>query len=479
MNFAHYPHSQALREPGRIAVVEDELTLTYGEFDRLSGAIAHRLRDAGLRKGHVCALVVHDDGLHLAAMFAILRLGATVLPLDWRLGVAELRRIVEQIVPQRIVATQRPLVGGAIHVELVDPGPGAGFLGAIEPLPGDCPAFLGLSSGTTGAPKAMVISHAQQIARMLPYLVDYTARGTDRYMSTIPLAYSWGRNLALTHLCIGATIILYPSMFIAEDLVAAVRERQATTSSVAPNMSRVLLGLAPPGEFLMPGLRAYFSSSEPLTVQERAGLRGRVAANLIDAYGTTESGVVAVASGREMDMAPMSAGRAAVGIEVETVDDDDKPLAPGEIGRLRLRGATVAGPYLRGATAQSATATLAWVYPGDMARIDAQGLIYLQGRRADIIKRMGIAIYATEIEGILRDHPAVAEAAAIGVPSPGRGEEVVVFVVLRTEVDLASIARHCRDNLSPFKLPRDIRRLDALPRNAGGKVMRATLLAMV
>ena len=116
-----------------------------------------------------------------------------------------------------------------------------------------------------------------------------------------------------------------------------------------------------------------------------------------------------------------------------------------------------------------------WFYPGDMARIDAAGFVHLEGRSSDIIKRGGLTVYAAEIERILLDHPAVAEAAVVGVPSPVQGEDIVAFVVLRGEAELAAIAKHCRICLALSKQPREIRCVGSLPRNAGGKVIRAAL----
>ena len=350
MNLARPPHLLARHDAGRIALEAAGSSLTYGDFDRLTGRISGRLRRSGIRRGDIAALVVRDDAVHLAAMFAIWRLGAVMLSLDWRSSPPEIRQILTRFAPARLIAAAMPMREAVESISLagleaeteVDP--------CIEPLD-DAPAIYALSSGTTGLPKAAVITHAQQYARTMSYAVSYPVLRDDRYMSTVPLAYSWGRNMALAHLSIGARIILHPTVFGPQDLLAAVALHQPTTLAVVPRMSRTLLDLPPKPGWLMPGLRAYFSSSAPLPAQDRRELRARVSPNLVDAYGTTESGVATVLDAADMDRMPSAVGRPVFGIEVEVVDAEDRPLAGGETGRLRIRGPGVAKAYA-GATGE-------------------------------------------------------------------------------------------------------------------------------
>ena len=171
----------------------------------------------------------------------------------------------------------------------------------------------------------------------------------------------------------------------------------------------------------------------------------------------------------------MSVGRPAIGVEVEIVDDDDRPLPPSAPGQVRCRGPGLASGYLHGTGEDDRRFRNGWYYTGDFGRIDERGYLYLDGRVDDIIKRAGMTVYAAEVERVLRSHPAVAEAAVVGRPSPDLGEDILAFVVLLNDTDAGALADHCRLALAAFKRPQSIGILPALPRNASGKVVKSAL----
>jgi acyl-CoA synthetase (AMP-forming)/AMP-acid ligase II len=476
MNLALYPHLLAIHDGARPAVEQGNLILDYRNFENLSRRIAWRLRRAGLGRGDVCGVMLRDDSLHLAAMFAVWRLGAVMLAMDWRLPVAEAAGLTMRLRPALVVATREIALPGAGRVVTLDGIEGeADAELPVEPADDEA-AIHALSSGTTGEPRVAVITHRQQEARILAYTAGYGLMRDDRYLSTVPLAYSWGRNMAVTYLCLGATIILHPTIFAPEELPRAVATARVTTAAIAPKVSRELLRLPSAGGRLLEPLRLYLSSTAPLYAEERRGIRERVAANLVEAYGTTETAVITVLSPADQLRAPGSVGRPVPGVAIEIVDEAGRPLPVGEIGRLCCRGPGFASGYLAASQDDGQRFRDGWFYPGDLGRVDAEGFLHLEGRNVDIIKRGGLSIYASEVERVLRIHRAVSEAAVVGVPAGDLGEEVVAFVTLHEPIDAAELARHCRVALAAFKQPREIRILDAMPRNAGGKVVKAALL---
>jgi acyl-coenzyme A synthetase/AMP-(fatty) acid ligase len=243
---------------------------------------------------------------------------------------------------------------------------------------------------------------------------------------------------------------------------------------VTPKTSRALLGLPAGKDRLMPGLRAYVSTAGKLQPEERAALRARVAPRVIDYYGTTGGGPVALITGDEEDTSPTAAGRLATGIEVEVVDETGASVARGASGRIRMRGPGVTRSFFGEASGDEAIRD-GWYYPGDTGHFGENDILHLTGRTAEMIKRGGLMIHAQEVEYVLSLHDIVVEAAVVGVPTEAHDEEVVAFVVARGAVDAPSILRHCRQNLAGYKVPQRVLAVDAMPRNTNGKVVKADL----
>ena len=481
INLAFLPRQFARTQPERVAIVEGAgRRVTYGEFESMSGALAARLRQAGLEPGHLCALAIREDALHMAAIFAVWRLGAILLPLDSRAAVAEVATIIERFRPRLLAGTENFVRSrGDIDVLAID-ARDAGDLPVppIQPLEND-PALYGLSSGSSGEPKAAVITHRQHIARVMSYALSYPLRSDDRYLSTMPVAYNWGRNMAISHLCLGATLMLVPTFSSPADLIDAAHRLGATTMAAVPSVTLGLLGLPDQGAPLLPGLRAYFSSGAPLHASARKEARERLSANLTEAYGSTETGGIAVLAPQDQQRAPGSVGQPAIGVEIAIVDDAGVPVPAGQSGQVRCRGLGVIERYLNASPSDAQRLDGGWYYTGDVGHVDNAGFLYLEGRESNIIKRGGYTISAAEIERILVSHPAVADAAIAGVPAGNIGEDIVAFVVAKPELQLQELLNHCRLKLSAIKQPQAVQIVDAIPRNAAGKVSIAALRSLV
>ncbi len=477
LNLAFLPHQFAQTEPERLAIVEGAgRRITYGEFEAISGALAARLRRAGLRRGEVCALAIREDARHMAAIFAIWRLGAILLPLDSRAAVPEIASIIERFRPRLLTGTENFVRSrGSIDVLAIDsPDPGGDPVPPIQPLDND-PALYGLSSGSSGEPKAAVITHRQHIARVMSYALSYPLKGDDRYLSTMPIAYNWGRNMAISHLCLGATLMLVPTFSSPAEFADAALRLGATTMAAVPSVTRGLLGLPYSGAPLLAGLRAYFSSGAPLHASERDEVRERLSAKLTEAYGSTETGGIAVLAPQDQQRAPGSVGQPAIGVEVAIVDDKGAAVGAGESGRIRCRGLGVIEHYLNANPKDAQRLDGGWYDTGDTGHVDEAGFLYLEGRDANVIKRGGYTISAAEIERILVSHPSVADAAVAGIPAGNIGEDIVAFVVAKADRQLEELLNHCRLKLSAIKQPQALQFVDAIPRNPAGKVAIAEL----
>ena len=227
----------------------------------------------------------------------------------------------------------------------------------------------------------------------------------------------------------------------------------------------------------MEGLRLYVSSGAPLFAEERKALRDAVAANLTETYGSTETGAICFLHPEEQDLAPQSVGRPVSGVEIDVVDDAGRPLDRGAVGRVRVRGPGVASGYLRGTAEDAARFRGDSFHASDHGRLDEAGFLHLEGRDGDMVKQGGFSVYPAEIERVLGSHPAVAEAAVVGMPFPELGEAVVAFVVLREAIDTRLLFNHCRITLASTKQPRQIKVVESMPRSPAGKVLKSALVA--
>ena len=171
-----------------------------------------------------------------------------------------------------------------------------------------------------------------------------------------------------------------------------------------------------------------------------------------------------------------SVGQVVFGAEVQIIDENHKQVAPDTVGTIRYRGGAVANSYYRNPEESALAFRDGWYYPGDLGRFDADGFLYLTGRSKDMIIRSGVNIYPAEIEQTLVAHSAVVEAAVVGWPSQERGEDIAAFVVCRAPVTEDDLIAHCRGSLAPYKIPKGVFFLDALPKSGMGKVLKPTLI---
>ena len=312
-------------------------------------------------------------------------------------------------------------------------------------------------------------------------MVTLTFSQHDRYLLATPLYFGGGRAFALTHLMIGATLVLFPPPYGPEELVAAINDHDAHSTFLVPTLIRRLLELPDEKLLALKNLRLLISSGAPLHSDERLAIEQRICPGFIEYFASTEGGGITVMAPSERVDRPHSVGRAAFRVDVEIVDAEHQSLSPGEIGAVRYRGPGVAEGFFRDDETSREAFIDGWFYPGDLGTVDAEGYLTLMGRSKNLIIRGGVNIYPLEIERALEAHPAVREAAVFSLPHPEMGEEVCATVVLREPIDDETIRAYCRTCLAPYKVPSQIDSCDALPRNSGGKVLvnalRETALA--
>jgi acyl-coenzyme A synthetase/AMP-(fatty) acid ligase len=461
------------------AIVERDRGFTYRQLDRYVTGNALAMMRLGADRGDVVGVCLQDHAEFLACLLATLRIGAIFLPMDWRWTQAEQQRVAAAFQPKLILAEPGRTMAAGLPVARVDEAwrqTAASGEATLAPAPGgEKPAILALSSGTTGQPKGYNLTHACYLAMCQNYWEAGVAQG-DRYLSVLPLAFASGRGMAISTLLAGATVIMFPTLAAANEIVAGAAQYQATTMCLVPSLSRALLRLPKaPGQPLFPSIRLLVSIGAGLFPEEARAIRERLTPHLVDLYGSSGGGLTTVLRSDEMERKAGSVGRPLIGVEVEIVDQQNQALPPRITGRLRCRAPCMAAGFFRSEGGGGEAFLDGWYYPGDYAYLDEDGYVYLQGRTSEIIIRGGINVFAPEVERAVASFPGVTEVAVLGYPVPDLGEEIAAFVVGRPGITERELVRHLRTELAPYKIPRMFRFLDELPRSSTGKIVKAKL----
>lgn len=484
----------ARRTPGKTGVVWLERRLTYGELDERAARLGAALRARGLEPGDRVALLAANELEYLEVQAACIRSGFTLVPLNVRLAMPELEYILRDSAPAALIAGRTEeerserLAGAAgigLLVGLGSPRRIEAYdelLAGAEPDPEADPLDLELvttilyTSGTTGRPKGAMIDRAGMTARVFVNALETEARADDVWVQSLPmfhiaafLAYAWAFR--------GATLVMLPA-FTPRDCLETLEREGGTATVLVPTTIHMLLEDPAIDEFDLSALRliVYGGASIEPSLLRRALERFGCAFH--QQYGMTETGAQSIL--RPSDHDPdddellASAGRDAASFEVRIVDPHDRPLPAGEIGEVVCRGPAVMSGYWNLPKATSETLRNGWMHTGDLGYRDSRGYLHIVDRRNDLIVTGGENVYPSEVEAALTAHPLVREAAVIGLPDPKWGQVVTAVLVTDAESD-EELESYLRERLAGYKLPRRWVRVDELPRNATGKVLKTKL----
>lgn len=464
--------------PDKTAIVDGDRRIDYRSLDRRIDGFANAMHDRGIRRGDFVGVASGDDWEHLVALFGLTRIGAVIVPMDHRWNDEEMMSVAEAF-SAKIVITRRDRAGARENwVKPDDRWFDEDARAFKDPELGpDSRLILSLSSGTTGRPKGPCATHRQFENRFMAYWLNLGFNAYDRFVSATPLYFGGGRGFTWANLFSGATVELFPPPFTPAALVEHVRACKATSLFLVPTLIRRILSLDLK-ELAFPTVRCLISSGSALFPEERKAIREKLTPNLYEMYSSTEGGAVSVLGPEDVETHPDSVGRPCFRVEVEVVDGDDRPLPRGETGLMRYRSPALPHEFF-GEQEGGFGFRNGWLYPGDMATIAEDGFLRLRGRAKDMIIRGGVNIYPGDIEQCLLRNDKVAEASVIGMEAGEIGEELVAFVVSAQPVDSDELAAWCKAQLAPYKVPKFFVCLPELPRNSGGKVMKAQLKEML
>ncbi len=359
-------------------------------------------------------------------------------------------------------------------------GAGGARAGAADGLPGpDDLAVLQYTGGTTGTPKAAMLTHRNLVANALQAISWFPSLryGEEVFAAVLPFFHVYGLTCVLNvSTALAASMVLFPQ-FQAREVLAGVARHRVTFFPGVPAMYVAMSHLKDLSRYPLGSVRLFFTGAAPMPVEVKERFERLSGGSVVEGYGLSEASPVTHANPGYGRHKPGSIGLPLPDTEARIVDLEtgERELPPGEEGELVVRGPQVMKGYWNRPEETAAALRGGWLHTGDVARMDADGYFYIVDRKKDVVIVGGFNVYPREIEELLYQHPAVKEAAVVGVSHPLRGEVLVAYVVPRQPVTPAEVLAFCRDRLPPYKVPRRVRIVDVIPKTLVGKPLRRVI----
>lgn len=476
--------------PDKIAVICDGEQITYRELNSRVNRLAHGFLHSGITKNSRVAIFLSNSIELVAIYFALTKIGAVGIPLNFRLAAPELSYIIENsdattlIVGEEFESILNQLksqlqkvkhfitIGGELCHNQPDHEPVA------EVRPED-ESFILYTSGTTGKPKGVILTHKNHFWNTINYTVAYQMDSMDVELALTPMFHASTLGRIFTYVFTGATFII-SSRFDPEQAMKLITQHRVTSITQTPTMYTALLNFRGTGRYHTGSVKRVVSGAAPISPEMKGKLtRLFPQAGIFDLYGLTEASPgVTILNPQDPPAKITSVGKAMISVKIKVVNENGEKLPPGESGEIICRGPNVMKGYYGDAAATQKVLREGWLYTGDVGKIDPDGYLYLTGRKKELIISGGENIYPAEVEAVLQRHPLIMEATVIGVPDEYWGECVKAIVVPRPGKTLTEqeVIEYCQPRLAPYKKPKSVDFIDALPRNAANKVMKTELL---
>jgi long-chain acyl-CoA synthetase len=458
---------------------------------RAAARVAAALRRLGVAAGDRVVVMLPNCPEVMQAYGGILRLGAVIVPIVFLLSADEVRHILADSEAKVVVTSPdlaSKLAGWTGPVILV--GGGEGGLAwdelvarerddvALVPRADTDLAVILYTSGTTGRPKGVALSHGNLASNARAAASLYELDRTAWALAVLPLSHSYGLTVMNAGNILGTKAVLL-RWFNPELVLETIERFRVQSMAGVPTMYVYLLHYPEADRFDTSSMRSWGSGAAPLPIEIVEPFEKKFGGKLMEGYGLTEASPVVSAHRLSGVRKLGSVGQPIPGVEVAILDDDDRPVATGEAGEVCVRGPNVMLGYYRMPEETARTLRHGWLHTGDVGRLDADGFLYIVERKKDLIIRGGFNIYPREVEEVLYAHPDVAEAAVVGMPDALMGEDVLAFVALKSDgaVSEEALIAFCQDRLARYKCPKRVRFVPALPKSPIGKILRKTLRA--
>jgi long-chain acyl-CoA synthetase len=476
----------------RVALRLEQQETTYRELDDQSARVAGLLGAAGVRPGDRVAIMLPNVPEFAVVYYGILRAGGIVVPMNPLLKAREVAYYLTDsdasLIFANAAATEAAEAGAArsgARAIIVDSG--FSDLLAAAPVAGDVvdragtdTALILYTSGTTGRPKGAELTHDNLIRNaevVATSLLELSA--DDVIFGGLPLFHSFGQTCTLNAAVpFGACVTLLPRFDPAKAL-RIMAEHRVTVFAAVPTMYAALLAVPDRADYDVSALRVCMSGGAALPVEVLRAFDAAFDCAVLEGYGLSETSPVASFNHPGRVRKPGSIGTPIAGVQLRVLDENGAEVAPGVVGEIAIRGHNIMKGYWGRPDDTAKSIVAGWFRTGDMGRIDDDGYAFIVDRKKDLIIRGGFNVYPREIEEVLYEHPAVAEAAVIGLPDPMLGEEIGAAVALK--IGATATAEELRDyvkgQVAAYKYPRRVWFVDALPKGPTGKIQKRDIVA--
>jgi acyl-CoA synthetase (AMP-forming)/AMP-acid ligase II len=482
----------AIRYPDRLALADDRGALTFAEVNERTNALAHALAAEGVAEGDGIAVMCRNHRGFVETTVACSKLGANALYLNTAFAGPQITDVLTREGAAAVVYDEEfaELVGPGAegrkrYVAWTEPGaqPGetkledliaAGNRAAVSP-PAERGRVVILTSGTTGTPKGANRKQPDSLEPTAALFSKIPLHARQTTMIAAPMFHSWGFAHFTLALPLACTIVLR-RRFDAEETLRATAQMRASTLALVPVMlQRILdLGAETIARYDLSGLRIIALSGSALPGELATRAMDTFGDVLYNLYGSTEVAWATIATPADLRAAPGTAGRPPMGTVVKLLDDSGHEVPRGDTGRIFVANELMFDGYTGGGSKEVIDGLMS---TGDVGHLDEAGRLFVDGRDDEMIVSGGENVFPREVEDLLADHPAIEEAAVIGMPDDEFGQRLRAFVVLRddAELDEDAVKDYVKQNLARYKVPREIVFVDALPRNATGKIVKREL----
>jgi long-chain acyl-CoA synthetase len=504
LNLATLLEMSARRSPDKVAVIFDQMKLSYAAVNGAANKIANGLVKLGISRGDKVAIMLPNAPHFVICYYAILKLGATVVPLNvlfkrheveyhledsdavalicWEGFLAEAAEgfaaaeTCRHLIAAQVPGSSTSLPEGALPLDALMADSAPTFVSAETRA--DDTAVILYTSGTTGRPKGAELSHSNMLMNAVVGAEKVLRTTEDEIdLATLPLFHSFGQTCVMNSLFYaGGTITLLPRFEPQRALEIMARDKVTFFAGV-PTMYFYLLNFPDAANYDLSSLRRCVSGGSAMPVEVMHAFNKKYHVTILEGYGLSETSPVASFNQLDYEPVPGSIGTPIWGVEMRCVDAEDNEVPRGELGEIVIRGHNVMKGYYKRAEATAEAIRDGWFHSGDVAYMDEKGFFFIKDRVKDMILRGGFNVYPREIEEVLYAHPAVAEAAVIGVPHEALGEEIKAVIALKQGQTAGAdeVIAYCKERLAAYKYPRSVEFRDTLPKTATGKILKREL----
>jgi len=494
ITLGHMARRNARLYPDKVGLVCENEQYTFQQFNQRVNRLANAL--AGLGVGKEDRVVYLNFNCHrsVETKFALAKLGAVEVPLNFRLVGEEIVYIVNDAQAgvfmmgsefRDLVGSVRKRLSSVAHFISVGGGEAmldwedfTGSASEREPevdVDEDDVVIQMYTSGTTGKPKGCMLTHRNIIEANYGMTCEWHVGEDDVFIAAQPIFHIAAAGILFTTVFAGATTVIQRK-FDSKQLLELIQSHRATFTGLLPQAARAVLLRPDFKEYDLGSLRFFVTAYEPDLIKKAGELLG---CNVMEYYGSTETtaNVTFHNHTRTKYQKLTSCGRPARNVDVRIVDDEDNELPSGRVGEIVVRGASNMKGYWKLPGPTAGTIRDGWLHTGDIGYMDEDGYVYIKDRKKDMIRTGGENVYCKEVEDVIYTHPAVYEVAVIGVPDERWGETVKAVVALKEGASATGeeIIEFCKNHLASYKKPTSVDFVQALPRNSSGKVMKAVL----